>query len=77
MEDNVSVSGTASSLVLPRVIPERIFPYSKNASSILCSTVVALEQKASVRTIVTGMPGSLRDTQAPGYGEPLAFEFHM
>lgn len=59
------------------LIPERIFPYSKNASSILCSTVVALEQKASVRTIGTGMPGSLRDTQAPGCGEPLAFEFHM
>ena len=77
MEDNVSVSGTASSLVLPRVILERILPYFKNASSILCSTVIALEQKALVRTIETGMPGSLRDTQAPGCGEPLAFAFHM
>lgn len=77
MEDNVSVSGTASSLVLPGVILERILPYFKNASSILCSTVIALEQKALVRTIETGMPGSLRDTQAPGCGEPLAFAFHM
>ena len=60
VEYNVSISGTALSLVLPGVIQRILFPYAKDTLCIQCSTVIALEQKAA-RTMEVGVPGHTED----------------
>ena len=76
MEDNVSIPGTALSLVKPRVIRGKIFP-TLRPHSLYRVQRHRFGAEALERTMGRGMPGSSRDTQTPGCGEPLLLVFHI